>query len=70
MAGKLRKLRAIRKMRGMTQEGLARYAGVTMMTVHRAEMLLTVPHRATRQRLARALRVSPGELEGRNGGWQ
>lgn len=55
-------LRRIREERGLSQGHLARYAGVSRVTVHRVEHGQQRPHMSTLLKLARALDVEPQEL--------
>jgi len=55
-------IRRIRRQRHITVEELAAKAGVSSATVYRAERGVHEPTRSTRERIARALGVTPGEL--------
>lgn len=55
-------IRALRETRGLTQEELAREAGVTTATVYRVESGRTDPSERTRCRIADVLGVPAEEL--------
>jgi transcriptional regulator with XRE-family HTH domain len=55
-------VRRVREDRGLSREGLADKAGVSMRTLERIEMGQTVPRRATIKVLADALGVEPEDL--------
>lgn len=55
-------LRALRQDRGLTQEGLAHSAGVSMVTLARIETGVTDPRWTTIVELAAALDISMSEL--------
>ena len=63
MAGKRVKLAKRRKAAGFTQEQLALYLGIERSTVVRWEAAETEPQAWLRPKLARALKMTPGELE-------
>src|SRR5262245_22480826 len=56
------KLRAFRRLRGYSQEEMARRAGVDERTIRRAERGETVPHGETVRIFATTLGVTPEEL--------
>ncbi len=56
-------VKELRKARGMTQEGLAYKAGVSLRTVTNVEGGTRCPTRATLKALAEALEVRPDEVE-------
>ena len=62
---KANKLKALRKERGMTLEGLAQLLGTSKQTIHRYEngIIANIPHEKI-EALARALDVTPAELMG------
>jgi transcriptional regulator with XRE-family HTH domain len=55
-------VRRVREDRGLSREGLADKAGVSMRTLERIELGQTVPRRATIKVLADALGVEPEDL--------
>jgi transcriptional regulator with XRE-family HTH domain len=55
-------VRRVREDRGLSREGLADKAGVSMRTLERIELGQTVPRRATIKVLADALGVAPEDL--------
>ncbi len=55
-------LRRLRNDRGMTQEALAFYAGITAGSLSRIELAQAAPAWATVRSIARALSVGMGEL--------
>jgi transcriptional regulator with XRE-family HTH domain len=55
-------LRRLRHDRGMTQEALAFYAGITTGSLSRIELAQAAPAWATVRSIARALNVGMGEL--------
>jgi len=57
-----KRLAALRKERGLTQQGLGEVAGVHMMQIHRYESGTSQPSVDVLKKLARALRVSSDEL--------
>ena len=63
---KLRRLRAVRQMKGLTQEQLAAAAGISRTALIAIEQG-TEPKPATVEALAKALEVSPEELESEAG---
>ncbi len=68
---RLKRLRELRHRLGLSQEALARRAGITAATVHRIEAAKASPHFGTARLLAQALGVSVAQLEGeRNHGKQ
>ena len=58
-----RRLRQLRLSKGLTQQDLADKADVDKSTVYRVENLQTQPSPTTIRKLARALDVSPEELQ-------
>jgi transcriptional regulator with XRE-family HTH domain len=56
------RLNAIRKLRGLTQEGLGKLAELTKLQIHRYERGASQPTLDTLKRLATALNVSIDEL--------
>jgi transcriptional regulator with XRE-family HTH domain len=56
------RLRELRELAALSQEELARAAGVSRTTVARAELGLIAPHPSTVRKLARALRRRPADL--------
>jgi transcriptional regulator with XRE-family HTH domain len=55
-------LKRLRERRGMTQEALAKAAGVHRVYVAQIEAQTKVPSVTTLEKLARALKVKPGRL--------
>jgi transcriptional regulator with XRE-family HTH domain len=55
-------VRRVREDRGLSREGLADKAGVSMRTLERIELGQTIPRRATIKVLADALGVAPEDL--------
>jgi transcriptional regulator with XRE-family HTH domain len=58
------KVKALRAKSGLTQEGLARKADVTLSTVRKLEQTNADPSWDTAQRIAKALGVSLDKLAG------
>lgn len=56
-------LKALREQRHLTQEQLAVAAEVSSSTVHNAETGKTQPRPAILRRLARVLKIEPGDIE-------
>lgn len=64
---RLTRLREVRERAPMTQEELARAAGVRRQTVISLEKGYSEPHPRTTRALAKALRVEPAALYGEEG---
>jgi transcriptional regulator with XRE-family HTH domain len=56
------RLKKLRESRGLTQEALAKRAGISRAYLARMEMGLHDPHLSRLRKLAKALKVKPGEL--------
>jgi transcriptional regulator with XRE-family HTH domain len=66
-----RSVRSLRVARFLTQEDLARIAGIGRATLVRIEAGATAPHMRTIRALAKALEVEPGQLvEDPSGLWR
>ena len=55
-------VRTLRKMRPITQEALAKAAGISRITLIRIEMGQSKPDLDTLERLAKALKTTPSKL--------
>lgn len=60
-------IRKLREAQGLTQEGLARKAGLSVKTVVRADVGIGEPSGRTLKKLSRALGVPIGDLFAANG---
>lgn len=61
---RLRRLRALRERKALTQEELAKKAGITRATLSRLESGAENPYPSTIRKLAKALGVDPEALMG------